>query len=284
MDVVTARRIGEEVPRVDALGAGLDLFDRDPLDLARGITAHQLGRALDGERPFEDAPAQARRVLDDLAHLAVPVRLHEAIVDLGLHARRRSGGLRLLLFDEAFERLLVVDAAHLVDQHLARGRAQVGQRGRLHFPGTVVRRQQHVGHARRGGIDVGARDVQEHDRARRALALFDAALDPALDVAGPVGRLVLTVGIVDALVVLFVFLPVELNAGRLAPADGLAALAQQGLQELIAQRVLRLLFFVVGHVSSRLQHLEAPSRRGWSTCRPGARWPCVSSLGRSAWR
>ena len=271
VDVLATGRVRKEIPEVDALAGSPDLFKLDLLDDASDrVFGRHPDSAQHRERPLEHARATASGVLDQLAHLTVPVRFHQPVLNLPLHLLGSFLGSLDLPLHEVLHGLLVIGKAHGFAQLRNQSRAQLGDGRGLDLPGAVVRGQQHVGHPGAGRIHIGPGDVQEHHRPGGAYRLGRRS-DGLLAAVQLVAGLERPVGIIDALVVLLVLGPLSLNAGAHAALDGFVALGQQRCQELglvIHGRFSRIVglqapCFVSGclHVSTQFHGLRAPSHR-----------------------
>ena len=275
MNVVATRRVGEEVPRVDPLGRWGDAADGDVFRQPHFVLTHHLAVLALGERAFEHARPNAGRILDEAAHLTMPARFDQAVVNLGLHGLGgdRSNGYRLL--HRLFRGIWPTDLCDLCVIHAR-------EWGWLQSPRPVIRWQEHVRNPRTPCINVGPGDVQEHHRSCRA-AFEGLPGGPAFR-HRHVGRVLKsTVGIVNALVVLFILLPLHFDARPQTPGDGFFSLGKQALQEPVPQRCgFFLLCFVVFWLHVSIQFLgQAAATRRHAGFRLGAPWPCASSSART---
>ena len=151
----------------------------------------------------------------------MPVRFHEAIINLALHCEARELGDLDLFVNERLRHFLAAERLH---QRLRQAR----NRRRLERPCSIIGRQQHVGHASGRSINIGPGDIEENNRARRAVCLVaPASRRPAFS-RGCSRRDETPVSIIDALIVLFVLDPFRFNTRRNPAADRFLALCQQG--------------------------------------------------------
>ena len=124
VQVLATGCVGKEVPRVNALGAGLDAVNtHNTGHLRDGVFLHQPLRALDWEWPLEHARANARRILYDLAHLAVPITFDQRVFNRLLHLGGGLFCLRLAGLDLRLS-LCRVGQPHGLRQHRELRRAQ----------------------------------------------------------------------------------------------------------------------------------------------------------------
>ena len=205
MDGVSASRVREEVPRVDPLGAWTNLVNGYTADHAHTVTLGHLEGSANRERSLDDARPDAGGILDQAAQFPMKRRLNKVVVDLLLHVLRgflclvhgRLDGFPGLLFS--------AQQSHI-------GYCQARDWRRLEQPCAVISRKQHVTDSCAGCIDVRPGDVQEDHRAGRCAACALPRLCPSLGLRYGPGVLILPVGVINALVVLFVFLPFDFDA------------------------------------------------------------------------
>ena len=203
----------------------------------------------------------------------MPIRFHQRVFNGLLHLFGSLGGL-LCLHLQCLLGLHRVIHLHGLGQLRELVLAQRRQWRGLDLPSPVIRGQQHVRHPRTGRIHIGAGDVQEHHRARRLLLALSLIAQHSLRFAAVehVGRLESPVGIVNALVVLFVFRPLLLDARACASRNSLTPLGQQALpQHLSVVKIRRVV--VVGlqaplvegclHINTQSLGLKGPSFQSW---------------------
>ena len=214
------------------------------------MLAVHLRRAPDRIRPFEHARADTRGILDQRADFTVPVRFHEAIINLALHCEARELGDLDLFVNERLRHFLAAERLH---QRLRQAR----NRRRLERPCSIIGRKQHVGHASGCSINIGSGDVEEHDRASRAIGLVaPASRGPAFS-RGCSRRDKAPVRVINTLIVLFILNPLRFNTRRNPAADCFLALCQQGQQEGLTAGFLQLCAFGVGVIFS-FNHAQIP--------------------------
>ena len=225
VQVLATGCVGEEIPRVNAPGAWLDAVNTYQTGhLCDGVFLHQPLRSLDGEWPLEHARANARSIFNDLAHLSVPIAFDQRVFNRLLHLCGGLFCLRLAGLDLRL-RLCRVGQPHGLRQHRELRCTQPWQWRRLDFPGPVIRWQKHVRHAGAGGVGVGPGDVEEHHGAAWAVVTWGVPGQRSLATAVKlIGVLIRPVGVINALVVLFVLSPLFLDAGAGTPSNGLGSL------------------------------------------------------------
>ena len=249
MDALAAARVRVEIPRVNPAGARLDLGHLDQLGVTALLAVH-LRRASNRIRPLEHAGTDTRGILDQRADFTVPIRFHEAIINLALHCEARELGDLDLFVNERLRHFLAAERLH---QRLRQAR----NRRRLERPGSIICRQQHVGHASGCSIHIGSGDVEEHDRASRAIGLVaPASRGPAFS-RGCSGRDKTPVCVIDALIVFLVLDPLRLDARRNPAADCFLALCQQGQQESLTAGFLQLCALGVSVIFG-FNHVQIP--------------------------
>jgi hypothetical protein len=105
---------------------------------------------------------------------------------------------------------------------------QVRDRRRLDAEIPVVGRQQHVPDSRSSGVGVGRRDVREHRGAVLAFSGPGRRCTPAWQWFGQLVRELVPVGVVDALIKLFILGPLVFDARRCPVLNRLFAPSHHG--------------------------------------------------------
>ena len=164
VDVIATGRIWEQVPWVDTLRCRLNLAHFNPLDDAVRPFGCHLGAAQDGIWAFQHTRPDAGGILDQLAHLTMPVRFDQSVFNGLLHPF--GGGFGNL--GGPGNDLLGV---FFTPKHHHVGLAEFRQRGRTDCPCAIIGRQQHVRDAGAGRIGVRPGDVQEYRGSLRTFAV-----------------------------------------------------------------------------------------------------------------
>ena len=260
MDALAARGVRVKVPRVHGARLRHDgLLDADHRHAI--LHRNRLAALHSRHRAFQDTSAQPGRVLDHLAHLGVPLALHQPVLDLlGGSLGCSLGGLPLI--GGSLHRLrqrvhshgrsanrspgrhagrsshcghgghtLGRRRHHRRNRRNRRGHRHRRNRRRLNPPWRVIRGQQHVRHPRGRSVHIRPSDVQ-HNRAARAHLHRLARRDTAIGRAGLAYGSRATIGVINALIRILSDPPLIFDARVLAASNRLGAL----LLERIAQR------------------------------------------------
>ena len=257
VDVFAATRIRPHVARINAERRWgnffNDLNNLHLLALCINLRLPSFADAVGNDRAFQHAGAQHRSVVDHLADFAVVVAFHELVIDFSLHGLGALVGHFANRLNHVFlKQRLAVAVNHLLACARIHGRVFAlvqpehdRQRTRLNTPVAIVGWKQDVRQTSLCGVRLLARQANVDGRPvrRRALRRYRVSLlDAGHHLAG------CAVDIVSGMVLINVFKPALVGAGRVASADPLVTLAGQistkGLQAILQLGAEGILVFV----------------------------------------